>query len=127
MRETLPEPETNECVARFSEGTDSRSLAFGLGMLYGYESQTPDVATTKAQGLREFYGIEGAGLDYFELHGELDVEHSADLARRSLEIAVDEDALTRRRGGRACGGAKRSTGFSTESLARGPSASDTTK
>ena len=93
VRETLPEPETNECVAGFSEGTDSRSLAFGLGMLYGYESQTPDVAKTKAEGLRSFYGIEGAGLDYFELHGELDVEHSADLADAIAEIAVDEDSL----------------------------------
>jgi pyrroloquinoline-quinone synthase len=93
VRETLPEPETNECVARFSEGTDSRSLAFGLGMLYGYESQTPDVAKTKAQGLRELYGIDGPGLDYFELHGELDVEHAGDLASAIAEIASDEDAL----------------------------------
>ena len=93
VRETLPEQETNDCVAAFSSGTDSHSLAFGLGMLYGYESQTPDVAKTKASGLREFYGIEGAGLDYFELHGELDVEHSAELADAIAEIATDETAL----------------------------------
>jgi pyrroloquinoline-quinone synthase len=93
VRETLPEPETNECVARFSEGTDSRSLAFGLGMLYGYESQTPDVAKTKADGLRDLYGIDGPGLDYFELHGELDVEHAGELAAAIAEVATDEDAL----------------------------------
>ena len=94
VRETLPEPETNECVTAFAEGTDSRSLAFGLGMLYGYESQTPEVAKTKAQGLRDNYGIVGPGLDYFELHGELDVEHSSELASAIAEIATDEVSLS---------------------------------
>ena len=94
VRETLPEPETNECVAAFAEGTDSRSLAFGLGMLYGYESQTPEVAKTKAQGLKENYRIAGPGLDYFELHGELDVEHSSELASAIAEIATDEASLS---------------------------------
>jgi pyrroloquinoline-quinone synthase len=93
VRGAQPEPETDECVARFSAGTDSRSLAFGLGMLYGYESQTPEVAKTKAEGLRELYGIDGAGLDYFELHGELDVEHAGELAGAIAEIATDEDSL----------------------------------
>jgi len=94
VRETLPEPETDRCVESFSNGTDSHSLAFGLGMLYGYESQTPEVAKTKAAGLRDLYGIEGAGLDYFELHGELDVEHARELAGAIAHVATDEAALS---------------------------------
>ena len=49
-------------------------------MLYGYESQTPEIAVTKAAGLRDRYGISGDSLAYFELHGQLDVEHSKELA-----------------------------------------------
>ena len=76
---TPSEPETVACVAAFEEASSGALPAFALGMLYGYESQTPEIATTKAQGLREHYGLEGDSLAYFELHGQLDVEHSKDL------------------------------------------------
>jgi pyrroloquinoline-quinone synthase len=88
-----PEPETAACVAGFNEGTRQRSAVFALGMLYGYESQTPGVAATKVEGLRTHYGIQGKGLEYFELHGEMDVEHSAELAAAIAGIATDEASL----------------------------------
>jgi pyrroloquinoline-quinone synthase len=61
-------------------------------MLYGYESQTPAVAKTKVDGLNRHYGIEGDGARYFELHGELDIEHSDELARAMAGAIVDEDS-----------------------------------
>src|SRR5688572_8811592 len=72
--------ETQECVERFTDGTSTRSPLFGLGMIYGYESQTPDVARTKVEGLRDHYDVTGPAAEYFELHAEMDVEHSAELA-----------------------------------------------
>ncbi len=77
---TVPEPETQACVTAFSDAATSKSPVFALGMLYGYESQTPEVAETKVEGLKNHYGIDGAGLTYFELHGELDVKHSTEMA-----------------------------------------------
>ncbi|MDQ5815116.1 MAG: iron-containing redox enzyme family protein [Actinomycetota bacterium] len=79
LDETPPEPETVACVAAFQEACAGALPAFAVGMLYGYESQTPEIATTKATGLREHYGLEGDSLAYFELHGRLDIEHSKDL------------------------------------------------
>ena len=76
---TPPEPETVACVEAFEQSSSGALPAFALGMLYGYESQTPEIATTKATGLREHYGLEGDSLAYYELHGRLDVEHSKDL------------------------------------------------
>ena len=73
-------PETKACVDSFATACSEASPEFALGMLYGYESQTPGVAETKVTGLKEHYGIEGRGLTYFELHGELDVQHSAEMA-----------------------------------------------
>lgn len=92
VRSTSPAVETEDCVRAFSNAMETRSLPFALGMLYAYESQTPGVAETKVTGLRDHYSIEGKALEYFELHGELDVEHSADLARALDEIVVDEAA-----------------------------------
>ncbi|HYN35735.1 MAG TPA: iron-containing redox enzyme family protein [Actinomycetota bacterium] len=96
------EPETAACVESFAEATGTASLPFALGMLYAYESQTPEVADTKVKGLREHYGIDGQPVRYFELHGELDVEHSAELAG-ALEAVIDgdDDLASARAGARA--------------------------
>jgi pyrroloquinoline-quinone synthase len=96
------EPETAACIASFIEGTRERSVAFGLGMIYGYESQTPEVATTKVDGLRAFYGVDGPATEYFVLHGQLDVEHARELAEVIDEVAGDEESLAEaERGARA--------------------------
>jgi len=97
------EPETTACVDAFIEGTRRRSVAFGLGMIYGYESQTPEVATTKVDGLRAFYGVEGSATEYFVLHGELDVEHARELAEVIGEVAGDEESLAEAEAGARAG------------------------
>ena len=95
-RETLTnapvESETADCVAGFTSATQTRSVPFALGMLYAYESQTPEVAETKITGLRDHYGIEGPAAEYFQLHGELDVEHSRELADAIEEVATTDEA-----------------------------------
>ena len=84
---------TVACVEAFQSAMSGRSLPFALGMLYAYESQTPGVAATKIEGLRNHYGIHGPALQYFALHGELDVEHSDELAAALAEVATDEAAV----------------------------------
>jgi pyrroloquinoline-quinone synthase len=86
------EAETQACVDSFL-AADERSPSYALGMIYGYESQTPAVAETKISGLREHYGIEGDEATYFALHGELDIEHSAELAEAISITATDEAAM----------------------------------
>lgn len=97
------EPETRVCVGAFRNGTSARSTAFGLGMLYAYESQTPDVARTKVQGLRDHYGIDGDGVSYFELHADLDVEHSAQLVTAIDEVAATPDGRAEAEAGARAG------------------------
>ncbi|MGH2808097.1 MAG: iron-containing redox enzyme family protein [Actinomycetota bacterium] len=84
---TPPTAETRRCVHAFETAT-SRSSSYALGMVYGYESQTPAVAQTKVAGLRDHYGIDGPATDYFELHGNIDVHHSRELAEA---IALTSD------------------------------------
>ncbi len=48
----------------------------GLGALYAYESQVPEVADSKITGLREQYGVTDARtLQFFEIHKSADVWH----------------------------------------------------
>jgi pyrroloquinoline-quinone synthase len=55
-----------------------RSYAAGLGALYAYESQFPEVAAAKIEGLVDRYGIEDEEtLRFFRVHESADVEHSA--------------------------------------------------
>lgn len=99
------EPETSKCVASFRSGTKNESLPFALGMLYAYESQTPEVAQTKVAGLRDHYGIDGAPVEYFELHGELDVEHSRELAATIDTVATTDDERAEAASGARAGAA----------------------
>jgi pyrroloquinoline-quinone synthase len=102
LRSSTPAPETEGCVDAFL-AAESRSPSFALGMIYGYESQTPGVAKTKIEGLTQHYGIEGAATEYFVLHGELDVEHSAQLAEAIAQVAADESSMKEAEAGAAAG------------------------
>ena len=67
---------TQHVVAKFREICTERSVAEAVAALYAYEAQVPEIATTKIDGLKKFYGIrEPKGLAYFEVHEEADKEH----------------------------------------------------
>lgn len=102
IKSSTPTPETKGCVDAFL-AAETRSKSFALGMIYGYESQTPGVAQTKVEGLRDHYGIDGDATEYFVLHGELDIEHSAELADAIAQVATDEDAMKEAEAGAAAG------------------------
>lgn len=71
-------PGTQHVVAKFREICTERSVAEAVAALYAYEAQVPEIATTKIDGLKKFYGItEPKGLAYFEVHEEADKEHRA--------------------------------------------------
>ena len=73
-----------------------KSYASGLGALYAYEYQTPEIAKTKKQGLKEFYNIETAeALKFFSVHQEADEWHSAEVSAliEKLSPAQKQEAL----------------------------------
>jgi len=57
------------------------SYASGLGALYAYERQTPEVAKSKIEGLKKFYNIDNAEtLKFFEVHMQADEWHTEECA-----------------------------------------------
>jgi pyrroloquinoline-quinone synthase len=71
-------PGTQALVEKFQEIVGDRSIAEAVAALYAYEAQVPEIATTKIDGLKKFYGIDSAkGLAYFAVHEEADKAHRA--------------------------------------------------
>ena len=50
-------PGTQAVVETFREIVGDRPVAEAVAALYAYEAQVPEIATTKIEGLRKFYGI----------------------------------------------------------------------
>jgi pyrroloquinoline-quinone synthase len=69
-------PGTQAVVETFREIVGDRSVAEAVAALYAYESQVPEIATTKIDGLKKFYSIDSPkGLAYFAVHEEADRAH----------------------------------------------------
>jgi pyrroloquinoline-quinone synthase len=70
-------PETQALIDTFRR-LSRQSYAAGLGALYAYESQFPEVARAKIEGLVDRYGIaDEPTLRFFRVHEDADVEHSS--------------------------------------------------
>src|SRR6201998_1034657 len=66
-----PLPGTQAVVATFREICGDRPVAEAVAALYAYEAQVPEIAITKIEGLRAFYGIDKpAALASFAVHEE---------------------------------------------------------
>jgi pyrroloquinoline-quinone synthase len=71
-------PGIQAVVETFREIVGDRTVSESVAALYAYESQVPEIATTKIDGLKKFYGVDKpAGLAYFIVHEQADKEHRA--------------------------------------------------
>lgn len=78
-------PETRESVDAFRHLTESGDFVEGVAALYAYESQVPEIARSKREGLEKFYQMDSPrAVAYFSVHEKADVEHS-EAERRILQ------------------------------------------
>lgn len=84
-------PGTQAVVQTFREICVDRPVAEVVAALYAYESQVPEIATTKIAGLKDFYGInQPEALAYFTVHEQADKAHRA-AWRNWLEYHANEN------------------------------------
>jgi len=78
----------------------SRSTyAEGLGALYAYERQVPEIADTKIKGLVDHYDVSSdKGLEYFVVHKDADVEHREQSAELMNKLSDEEKILAKEAG-----------------------------
>lgn len=63
--------------------------AIGLGALYAYERQTPEISESKITALKEEYCVtDERTLEFFSVHGKIDVWHTEEV--RSLIKKLNE-------------------------------------
>jgi len=71
------------------------SPAAAIAALYAYETQVPEVAAEKINGLRDRYGIDDARtLAFFTVHSTLDLEHAGaerEAIRRTAATDTESD------------------------------------
>ncbi|MDY7016371.1 MAG: CADD family putative folate metabolism protein [Cyanobacteriota bacterium] len=76
---------TLESVRVLKNIARSKDPACGLAALYAYESQIPEVSTTKMAGLKQYYGINSeTALSFFRVHETADEIHSQ-MTREALD------------------------------------------
>jgi pyrroloquinoline-quinone synthase len=76
-------------------GRSQSSYHQGLGCLFAYEHQIPEVAEVKIAGLKKHFGIEDAGaLEFFRLHQIADVYHSQSCEALLNAIETDNHSAT---------------------------------
>ena len=89
-------PSTRQSVETFRKLTQSDNYLEGVAALYGYESQIPDVARTKREGLKKFYGLEDArAVSFFTAHEEADLVHrqaEREILARNCQAETDRES-----------------------------------
>jgi pyrroloquinoline-quinone synthase len=80
---------TRRLIATMKSLAREGALHQGLAALYAYESQIPDVAKAKIEGLAKWYDVNE--VTFFRVHMDADVVHSA-TSRQLLTRLCDDDA-----------------------------------
>lgn len=71
-----PSPATRHLLETYDRHA-AASAAAGLGAVLAYEWQSPEIAASKAAGLREHHGLEGPAVTFWDVHAEVDGDHAA--------------------------------------------------
>ncbi len=70
-------PNTDNLVSTFRDLCLNRPFYAGLAALHAFESQVPEIAAVKIDGLAKFYGMNNPeDYEFFSVHQEADVYHS---------------------------------------------------
>jgi pyrroloquinoline-quinone synthase len=70
--------ETINLIQTFKNRCAERGTVTGIAALYAYESQIPEIAETKIDGLKKYYGMDSKeATEYFHIHIEADKEHAS--------------------------------------------------
>ena len=85
-----PNEETKALISTFEDATTSEDIQKGLAAMIVYKQQVSDVAKTKIEGLRDFYGVTDADtLEFYETHSAVNRDYHQMLD----EVVQDEETV----------------------------------
>jgi pyrroloquinoline quinone (PQQ) biosynthesis protein C len=77
-------------LVRTAAATDP---ALALAMVAAYEVQAADIAASKADGLRQHYGMDDKGTRFWDVHRTQEVEHAGWSIEALAELGADPDIV----------------------------------
>jgi pyrroloquinoline-quinone synthase len=81
---------TRNSVRILRELSGRSNTAEGLAALYAYESQIPEISTTKIEGLKKFYNLDTKNaIEFFAVH-----EHADEIHRTVTREALERMCIT---------------------------------
>ncbi len=90
---TDPGPAAQVLVATYADLVSDGPVAAVAG-LAAYETQAAAIATTKAEGLRRWYGMDDAGTEFWDIHAGMEADHG-DWALDALALlGADPDEVS---------------------------------
>jgi pyrroloquinoline-quinone synthase len=85
-------PEVQDSIDGFYKLCRNSDYRIGLGALYGYEKQIPEVSRVKIDGLKKFYNMEGSeAIKFFTVHHEADIHHSGSELQALLDTCGTDE------------------------------------
>ncbi len=85
--------ETSSLVDTFMDSS-KKSYCEGLGALFAYEHQIPEIATFKMEALKKHYAIQDAAtLSFFDVHQKADVYHTEALTSILNDLPEEDRAV----------------------------------
>jgi pyrroloquinoline-quinone synthase len=87
---TVAGPAADALVATYADLVEEGPVA-ALSALAAYETQASAIAKSKAEGLRTWYGIDDAGVAFWDVHAAMDADHG-DWAIEAL-VQLDADPV----------------------------------
>jgi pyrroloquinoline-quinone synthase len=91
-------PAAEALVATYAASVEAGPVA-ALSALAAYETQASAIAKSKAEGLRRWYGIDDAGVAFWDVHAAMDADHGdwaiEALTQLDADPAVVADAAKR--------------------------------
>jgi len=97
VKEHFRSDETEHLMRTYRDLVGREGIAQGVAALYAYERQQPDVARTKMDGLKSFYGVnDEATVAFFKAHQHYDVFHAEaeiGILEKLCETKEDEDRV----------------------------------
>jgi pyrroloquinoline-quinone synthase len=92
LQQEAPQEATRQLIDLFRRSC-AKKPAFGIAALYSYESQIPEISSTKIDGLKRWYGLtDPSQYRYFSEHETADVTHAAEEKSLLLALLKDDDA-----------------------------------
>jgi pyrroloquinoline quinone (PQQ) biosynthesis protein C len=86
----VPGPAAQALVATYADLVAAGPVAAVAG-LAAYETQAAAIATTKAEGLRRWYGMDASGTEFWDVHADMESDHG-DWALDALTLLGAEPA-----------------------------------